>query len=572
VPKRKNKNNHTEKGAMPIAISAPEKRWPFLLAVAILLVLAAFLRCYRLGHQEVWMDEAFSALVVQLDGRQLLAAFMLESNPPLYFLLLKVFGSLFGYSPVSIRALSVILSVCTVAVVLLYGSWVVSRRFAFGAAVFLTVSPYSLYYAQEARGYSLLLLLLVTALLACYDAVKNRSMPAVWVFAVTILAAGYTHYFAALTIAPLAIWLLFTYVRQPETRGTLRWLFIALIVDTIACAAWMLPSLAGRDVNPQLWIAEQWAHLDKVWLVPTSLQVLVLGSVKGATPLFLKQMTLLAQPKALSIIALSSLGGMLVWALSARLKTAHGSDLRRIGWLLLGAVLLPLLILFAVSFVKPLYVVGRYDIVAFPLVILLMGWLGVVVAQSTGVSRFGLGAAAVLFVGSLIWKDAMLLNSGRVYHDYDAARSAELLDMEVANGDLVVFTGMRGTSIIYYLSMRGYEWDGTYCRKADRQLVVRCRLLPYTDSGVPFVMGLPITTPVTVEAAMADIRPVLTDTARANKRIVIAIARDRAPVNRMIDQRLQRLLFEFGYRPDSQNRELRAYQIHPFALRVPRAR
>ena len=79
----------------------------FACACLLLLVAATVLRGLQLGYQEVWMDEAFSALITRLDVHQFFAAMWVETNPPLYFLLLKAFCALFGQSPAAIRALSI---------------------------------------------------------------------------------------------------------------------------------------------------------------------------------------------------------------------------------------------------------------------------------------------------------------------------------------------------------------------------------------------------------------------------------------------------------------------------------
>lgn len=506
----------------------------FVYGSVLLLALATLLRCWQLGYQEVWMDEAFSALITQLDGSRFLAALQLESNPPLYFVLLKGFAAIFGYSATAMRALSVVISVGTVAVVLFYGARLVGQRFAMGAGLLLALSPYSLYYAQEARGYSLLFLLVLVAILSAYDAITTRSKKAIWLSGFCVLAAGFTHYFAAIALAPLPLFLIWRYLKHESERSTVRSLIVAYLGAALLCGMWMLPRLTNRSVDPQSWVALQWSHLDKLWVLPKSLLVLLLGSSQGMTPLFMKQDTLLVQPMMLTVVASLAAAGLLVLALmrAQRVTGIH----------LVVAMLMPIGFLYAVSFFKPLYVVGRYDAVAFPWLILLAGWVATRSANLPQLARPAWVALVLLLLGGMLYKDALHLTAGRTYHDFDAARSADLMDESVADGDVLVFTGMRGTSVLYYLSQKGFRWDGEHCRNEARGITLTCRILPYTDAGVPFLMGVTITTPVSVTSAVSDFERIL-DARPVHSGVWILYSRQREPPNAAVDQAIERSLW-----------------------------
>ena len=547
----------------PVAMPAK-----FVYAGLLLLVLAAVLRSWQLDSQEVWMDEAFSALIGQLEGPRFLAALRLESNPPLYFLLLKAFSTLFGYSPVAMRSLSVLISVATVAVVLFYGARLVGWRFAFGAGLFLTLSPYSIYYAQEARGYALLMLLVMVAMLSAYDAVTTRSKRAIWLSGFCVLAAGYTHYFAALALAPLPLFLIWRYFRNEEERSTVRWLLLTQIASALLCALWMLPRLTNRNVDPQLWVTEQWAHLDKLWIVPKSLLVLLLGSSQGMTPLFMKQETLLAQPVMQAVLVSVAAAGLLILALMRRQPVDAAPQAQRsTGILLIVATLMPLGILYAVSFLKPLYVIGRYDAVAFPWLVVLAGWVAVRCARLPWPTRAAFIALVLTLFGGMLHKDALHVTAARAYHDFDAERSADLLGESVADGDLLVFTGMRGTSVIYYLSRKGFRWDGEHCRNEARRITLTCRILPYSDAGVPFLMGITATTPVSVRSAAADFERIL-GARRADSTVWILYSRQREPANLAIDREIERSLRHSRLVPFAESIELARYRIRRLHERV----
>ncbi len=569
-------------GALPASKPKPTRsaNAAFNWLAGSLIVLAAILRFYHLATQEVWLDEAFSGLLVQRPA--ILPLIASESNPPLYWLILKGFCSVFGNRPEALRALSAIFSAVSVAVVTLYAARVVNRRFALGAGLFLALSPYSLYYAQEARAYSLLILLSLVMLLSCYHAVTKQSRAAVVAFALSVLAAGFTHYLVAFTLLPLALWLIARVRQRPDERSVIRWLLISMAAAAGLCALWAAPSFLRQGTSdPHLWVADEWSHVDKFWLVPRSLLVLLLGSAEGLTPLFMKQWTTLIQPVGLVIAVLGAFAvglGLALWdgrgsggrhagrsedepprTAAAVGRSAAVDPTGSFGWLLLAAILLSLGTLFAVSFLKPLYVVARYDVVAFGYVVLLCGWIGDRVATLVPSIRHIGWTAAAIFLSCLGFKDQLYYASPSVFHDHDAQVTARLLDDYVGVQDAVVLTGMRGPSVLYYLSALGYQWDGRYCSNSARGKVFECHVLPYTDTGAPFVMGGTVTTPVTADSAVADLQPLVAQKTRPV--VWLALSLQRQPVNELINRHLEVLLHRYGYGVRLPSPELTRYQV-----------
>src|SRR3972149_8169918 len=84
------------------------------------LVLALSL-CLRLVviNQSLWLDEAIGAIAARdFSYSKILREFMLSDNhPPLYYLFLKAWVSLFGFSEVSLRMPSVLFGVGTIYLV-----------------------------------------------------------------------------------------------------------------------------------------------------------------------------------------------------------------------------------------------------------------------------------------------------------------------------------------------------------------------------------------------------------------------------------------------------------------------
>jgi len=125
----------------------------------IILVLSLILRLISL-NQSLWLDEAISAQVVKsYSYTDIVSKFSpSDFHPPLFYLTLKAWTSVFGYSEISLRLPSVIFSLFTI--------YLVYRFFGFASSILLAFNPLYLYYSQEARMYSLVTLLVFCSFLA----------------------------------------------------------------------------------------------------------------------------------------------------------------------------------------------------------------------------------------------------------------------------------------------------------------------------------------------------------------------------------------------------------------------
>jgi uncharacterized membrane protein len=187
--------------------------------MGLLTVLAAVARFTALGHQSYWYDEAHTVWLVHFSfGRMLSKLPSTETSPPLYFVLAWVWAHLFGYGETALRSLSALAGVATVPVAYLAACQFFARRIALVAAALTASSPLLVWYSQEARAYSLMVLLTAVALLA-FGHVRERptrGWMALW--SVAAILAMFTHYYAALAIVPQGIWLFIRYRRVSMVR------------------------------------------------------------------------------------------------------------------------------------------------------------------------------------------------------------------------------------------------------------------------------------------------------------------------------------------------------------------
>lgn len=235
--------------------------------VLLLLLLALLLRLHRLDAQSLWLDEGSTWNFVQQPWPTLLLDLL---NPtagyPLYHLLLKGWTMLAGDSEWALRFPSALAG--ALAVVALYGTarefqaadthpatddphTRQARLFPLLAAILLACSPFAIWYAQEAKVYSLLLLASVLLLWALLRGLRLRTPRAWLVFAAVALVSIFIHRLAALLLIAAWVAWLTTSTSQPAAHNqrrllnTRRWAAVAVL--SIGLMAAMVYGL-GSDI------------------------------------------------------------------------------------------------------------------------------------------------------------------------------------------------------------------------------------------------------------------------------------------------------------------------------------
>lgn len=167
--------------------------------IYLILLLAFLLRLVNL-NQSFWLDEAAQVIESARSLSQQLnnAA---DFHPPLYHLLLH-FWMKFGTSEVWIRFLSIIFSLASIYATYSLARLFVKKRYADLAAFFLSLSPFHLWYSQEARPYMLLVAL---STLTTLFLLKKK-----WfLYALFLTLSLYTLYFTPFLLLGFLFYILF---------------------------------------------------------------------------------------------------------------------------------------------------------------------------------------------------------------------------------------------------------------------------------------------------------------------------------------------------------------------------
>jgi mannosyltransferase len=172
-------------------------------ALAALLVVAAALGTRAMGAG-YWIDEGLTVGIAGHPVGDIPGLLRQDGSPPLYYLMLSGWMSLFGSGEVATHALSLLAALAAVPVALWAGRELFGARAGWAAAAIAATVPPFAYFAQETRMYALLALLslLVTATFALAFAHGRRR--ALVGFAALAVLLVYTHNWGLYLLAGLA--------------------------------------------------------------------------------------------------------------------------------------------------------------------------------------------------------------------------------------------------------------------------------------------------------------------------------------------------------------------------------
>ncbi len=168
-----------------------------------LLVISAVLRSRQLGG-ELWFNEAIATGIASHPIGELPGVLRNGGSAPLYYVLLHLWTSVLGDSESDGRALSLLFAMIAIPVAGWAGWSLRDRRTGLYAAVLLAFSAFLTQYAEETQPYALMVLLGLLAVTGFLHGFVYRRRRYLWLLAIALEAALYTHGSAGLLIFGLA--------------------------------------------------------------------------------------------------------------------------------------------------------------------------------------------------------------------------------------------------------------------------------------------------------------------------------------------------------------------------------
>lgn len=410
-----------------------------------IVLLAACLFLFRIGQEDMWNDEWFS---YNLTNQPDIASFFdelvyTENTPPLYFLLLRCWSANGAHTAiVHLRLFSTLWAIAAVLMMFFAAREVFDTRTGLWGALLCAISPYVVWYAQEARNPSMEMCISVILFWSFVRYIKSGSIAALVVLGICNVIGLFTHYFFILLLPAQWIYLMMYGSRLQKWHGS--------------------AMLAGASLLFAVWIPSLWGQISmnrSGWLEPPTVFFPLELLAAFSNGIFYLNNQLIAGIGMMVCSALA-LFGLLDWSYKSKQRCVTlRYDSLRIAVILFFCT--PLILAFCISWIKPIMFEGkRYLILILPYFLM---------CAAHGIRRIRSVKTAVIVVCVLSvcngiflynlyaqrqkrpWKQATLL----IEH---YARPGDLfLSTDYTEGKLLLYYGLKTPQFVDIPDYRAYK-------------------------------------------------------------------------------------------------------------------
>jgi uncharacterized membrane protein len=336
-----------------------------------------FINASQLYSQSIRLDESQSLWVSSKPIINILQTISQDVHVPLYAVLLHFWIQLFGNDIIFARTLSLLFFIATIPALYLMARESSTKMVAFLTVTFFALSPFMVWYASEARMYTLFAFITVLNHLFFLRFHKSNGQTGKLGLFITAIIGFYTHYFFLLIIATQGIFLFITTVikslkdREIEERPFISHLF---------------------QNKKQLVLYSSVIFCSFLFFIPWLYFVISQGSASNTKPL-------IPAPTSYNIFSTfinfvfgfqsPTIQGLLIslWPLIIILFFFIFTQKKRIKSDVLEyfclATFVPVLLAFIVSFIRPVFL-SRYLILVTPTLFFLLAWILINFAQKWG--------------------------------------------------------------------------------------------------------------------------------------------------------------------------------------------
>jgi mannosyltransferase len=441
-----------EPAAIQQAKTSGSRTAPFKLAhgatLLLLLGFALLLRFACLDCKPFWSDECFSAEIAKLSwGNFVHLLCWREANMSLYYLLLRLWTH-FGWGEFYIRSLSVTMAAATLPAIYWLAKQLYDRKVALLSVALLAVNAFHIRYAQEARTYTLFVLL-TTLSSGCLVALLRKPSRGHWIaYVATSILAAYAHFYALLLL--LVQWCILRYLGTP-TQG-----------------------------QGDAWLSRPFGRAWKVVAVAV-LPLLIFVAKTGAGPI-----RWITRPGVRDVLTFfEHLSGAIHWPLATLIAVAGAAAVVPFGrqlltrypswetWrvqFLVAWFLGPIILTIIFSFARPVFL-PRYMIFCLPPLLILAA---AVLAQIRNTWLFAISVAAIL----LLSLEGVFFIYG---HDYDNER-----DASGAAVNFILEHSQPGDAIIFHIAATRIPYEFFHSLRVGNDSATPEILFPHNAASLDY--------------------------------------------------------------------------------------
>ena len=284
-----------------------ELKLPYFFYLLIIIIIAIILRCHNLDSKTLWIDEIITALVslgnsydnlplnTLIHPQDVINIFQFQNDsscavitntltyqsthPPLFFCLLNIWLRKWHNSQMNLlwqlRILPAVFGVIIVYLIYILNRSFSSQKNALFAAALMAVSPFGIYLSQEARHYTLAMLLILLGLILLIRNIKDleegKTELKFWlIWSIVMGISFYCHYYCLLAyIAQLCSLFFYLFIHSKYLGITLQYIdnCISLIGKSIHINKIFQPFIIIFDSLKKISITTHKIKLDKKKLI-----------------------------------------------------------------------------------------------------------------------------------------------------------------------------------------------------------------------------------------------------------------------------------------------------------------
>jgi len=205
--------------------------------------------------QSFWRDEAFSYFMAKKNIIEIIFLTAKDFNPPLYYFVLHFWIKFFGSSEITLRSLSLIFFWANIYVVFLFLNNVfkMKQKRTFFYLILFVINPLLLYYAFEARMYSMFAFL---ASLSYYAFCRKNNK----LYLLSTIAGLFTHYFMLLVVFSQLLFLMINKKNVEFVKKKLVYLSVLVF------SPWLVFFFSQNKLPNSFWLNKP--HLKDIFALP----------------------------------------------------------------------------------------------------------------------------------------------------------------------------------------------------------------------------------------------------------------------------------------------------------------
>jgi hypothetical protein len=385
------------------------------LAIVACLILAAFFIFNHIGARAFWGDEADVANLISTNTfHSLLKNAILDGHPVLYAYLIKSWAFFFGLSEIALRSFSAFFALLIILILYPIGKSIFKSSKSGLLASFIAATNFFLiWWSTQNKAYTLAALAGLVSFWFFTKLIFDSKRIYKISYILTTSFSAYLHPWLILVFGSQILSLL---IFRKETKNLRQTILSQAIILLLTIPALLIYFYQGR-LGSSLWIGKP-----PLTAPFQSIAYLSFGSLWAYLIIF--------------FVAL----GFLAYHWEKRKKPRNP-----IFWILILYLIIPPIFAAIVSQFKPMYEIGRYEIIVLPAFILLLAGLSAKITDRTILT-----ALTILLCGTAFYNVAQDRQNSN-FKTTDKTLVQKIIN-ESANGDFIITTGLSQPTFFYYLN------------------------------------------------------------------------------------------------------------------------